>query len=69
MAAHISAQCTPVTELIQSQVNSAQQISRRHSLMEQFSALRYLLRQDISIRNDHAGGSNLTVRYLMRNPG
>ena len=30
-------------------------------MINQLSALYYLLRQDISIRNDHAGTSNLTV--------
>ena len=29
--------------------------------MKQLKALRYLLRQGLSIRNDHAGGSNLTI--------
>jgi hypothetical protein len=58
MTAHILAQSTPVTDLIQSQINNAH-IGRRHSLVKQLSALRYLLRQGISVRNDHSGGSNL----------
>ena len=29
--------------------------------MKQLSALQYLLQQGLSIRNDHSGGSNLTV--------
>ena len=37
------------------------QQNRRQSLLKQLSALRYLLRQGLAIRNDHAGGSNLTV--------
>ena len=34
---------------------------RRQSLIRQLAATRYLLRQGISLCNDHAGGSNLTI--------
>lgn len=34
---------------------------RRESLVKQLACIRYLLRQGISLRNDHAGGSNLTM--------
>ena len=33
----------------------------QQSLLKQLSVLHYLLRQGIAIRNDHAGGSNLSV--------
>ena len=58
--AHVSANSTSVNAMLQSQVNSVQ-ATRRSSLMKQLTALRYLLRQGLSIRNDHAGGSNLSV--------
>ena len=60
IAAHISAKSTPVNAMLRSEVDSIQS-KRRNSLMKQLSALRYLLQQGLSIRNDHSGGSNLTV--------
>ena len=41
------------------------QPSHRCSLVKQISALRYVLRQGLAIRNDHVGGSNLTVLLQM----
>ena len=60
ISAHVSATSIPVSRMLQSQFNGIQ-VSRRNSLMKQLKALRYLLRQGLSIRNDHAGGSNLTI--------
>ena len=56
----MSAKSTPVNAMLRSEVDSIQS-KRRNSLMKQLSALRYLLQQGLSIRNDHSGGSNLTV--------
>ena len=60
IAAHMSAKSTPVNAMLQSEVDNIRS-RRRNSLMKQLSALRYLLQQGLSIRNDHSGGSNLTV--------
>ena len=37
------------------------QSRQRQSLIKQLAALQYLLRQGLSVRNDHSGGSNLSV--------
>ena len=37
------------------------QSQRRNSFMKQLAALRFLLRQALPVRNDNAGGSNLSV--------
>ena len=37
------------------------QADRRKSLLKQLTCILYLLRQGLALRNDHAGGSNLTV--------
>lgn len=37
------------------------QSKQRCTLIKQLAALRYLLRQGLPIRNNHAGGSNLSV--------
>ena len=61
LAANISSsRSTPINEMLIRQVEDAK-TTRRKSLINQLSALRYLLRQGIAIRNDHTGGSNLTV--------
>ena len=57
--AHVS-QKRPINQQLERQLNQTQQ-SRRYSLLKQLSALRYLLRQGLAIRNDHPGGSNLTI--------
>ena len=61
--AHISRK-RPINQQLVKQLNKTQQ-NRRYSLLKQLSALRYLLRQGLAIRNDHAGGSNLTVMLQM----
>ena len=43
------------------QRNNEQLLREVESLLKQLSVLRYLLRQGIAIRNDHAGGSNLSI--------
>ena len=61
VAAHISSsRSTPVNEMLIRQIEDAK-ASRRKSLIKQLSALRFLLRQGIAIRNDHTGGSNIIV--------
>ena len=60
VVAHVSTKSTPINRMLQSQIISTQ-ANRRNSLMKQLSALKYLLRQGLAIRNDHAGGSNLTI--------
>ena len=52
--AHVSANSTSVNAMLQSQVKPQAQATRRTSLMKQLTALQYLLRQGLSIRNDHA---------------
>ena len=59
-AAFIASKSTPVNELILKGLDK-DQARRRRSLLNQLSALRFLLRQGLPVRNDHAGGSNLTV--------
>ena len=59
VAAHISRQI-PINQQLEKQPTKTQQ-NRRCSLLKQISALRYLVRQGLAVRNDHAGGSNLTV--------
>ena len=54
----------PINQQLQKQLTKVQQ-NRRCSLVKQISALRYVLRQGLAIRNDHAGGSNLTVLLQM----
>ena len=63
VAAHISCQM-PINQQLEKQLTKTQQ-NRRYSLLKQLSALRYLVRQGLAIRNDHAGGSNLTVLLQM----
>ncbi len=50
----------PINAQLQNEFAKMQK-TRRNSLVRQVSALRYLLRQGLAVRNDHAGGSNLTV--------
>lgn len=57
--AHVSRK-RPINQLLERQLNQTQH-NRRYSLLKQLSALRYLLRQGLAVRNDHAGGSNLTI--------
>lgn len=54
----------PINEQL---LRDADNTKRKHrqSLLKQLSALRYLLRQGIAIRNDHVGGSNLTIMLQM----
>ena len=59
VAAHISCQ-KPINQQLEKQITGAQQ-KQRHSFLKQLSALRYLLFQGLVIRNDHGGGSNLTL--------
>ena len=54
----------PINQQLQKQLTKVQQ-NRRCSLVKQISALRYVLRQGLAIRNDHSGGSNLTVLLQM----
>ena len=63
VAAHISRQ-KPINQQLEKQITKAQQ-KRRHSFLKQLSALCYLLRQGLAIRNDHGSGSNLTVLLRM----
>ena len=49
-----------VNQLLVKELEQSQS-KQRASLIKQLAALRYLLRQGLSIRNDHSGGSNLTV--------
>ena len=60
VAAHVASKHVPITQQLQTHLNQSQ-VSRRESLIKQISALRYLLRQGLAVRNDHAGGSNLTI--------
>ena len=50
----------PINTQLQNEFAKTQE-RRCCSFLKQISALRYLLRQGLAIRNDHAGGSNLTV--------
>ena len=50
----------PIDQQLQTEAENIRQ-KRQQSLLKQLSALHYLLRQGIAIRNDHAGGSNLSV--------
>ena len=50
----------PIDQQIQTEAENISH-KRQQSLLKQLSALHYLLRQGIAIRNDHAGGSNLSV--------
>lgn len=49
-----------VSVRLQNELNEIQ-TQRRKSFMKQLMCLLYLLRQGLAVRNDHAGGSNLTV--------
>ena len=59
-AAFLAPQSPSVNELLQKGVNQ-EQARRKSSLYKQLLALRYLLRQGLSIRNDHSGSSNMSV--------
>ena len=63
VASHIARQ-TPINQQLEKQLTRMQQ-NRRFSLLKQISALRYLLRQGLAIRNDHAGCSNLKILLQM----
>ena len=60
LVAIIASRNVSVSYLIQQGLHK-EQIQRRESLHKQLAALRFLLQQGLSIRNDDAGGSNLTV--------
>ena len=55
-----TSQCLRVNQLLLKKLEQSQS-KQRASLIKQLAALRYLLRQGLSIRNNHSGGSNLTV--------
>lgn len=55
-----TSQSKQVNQLLLKELEQSQS-KQRCSLIKQLAALRYLLRQGLSIRNDHAGGSNLSV--------
>ena len=55
-----TSQCLQVNQLLVKELEQSQS-KQRASLIKQLAALRYLLRQGLSIRNDHSGGSNLIV--------
>ena len=59
-AAFIASKSTPVNEIILANLKE-NQLQQRSSLMKQLAVLRFLLQQGLFIRNDHAGGSNLSV--------
>ena len=50
----------PVSEQLQREAENTRK-KRRQCLIRQLAAILYLLHQGISLRNDHAGGSNLTI--------
>ncbi len=59
LAAIIASKNVPVTNLIQQSLHK-EQVQRRERLHKQLT-LHFLLHQGVSIRNDHAGGSNIIV--------
>ena len=59
-AAYIAKHQMPTNKQLQSQTSKTQ-AKHRLRLVQQIKGLRYLLCQGMAIRNDHAGGSNLTV--------
>ena len=59
--AHQASQSTSISSLLSSEVRRNQE-KRRNSPI---TALKFLLRQGLTIRNDHSGGSNLTVMLEM----
>lgn len=60
LAAFIASKSTSVDELLLKGLDKDQS-KRRCSLLKQLAALRFLMRQGLPVRNDHTGGSNLTV--------
>jgi len=60
LSAHIMSRATPINELINDHGNITQK-NRRQSFLKQLAGIRFLLCQDISVRNDHSSGSSLTV--------
>ena len=60
MSAHILSGTTLIGELIKGHGDLTQK-NRRQSFLKQLACIRFLLRQGISIRNDHNSGSNLTI--------
>lgn len=59
-----SSQSTSVSSLLSSEMRRNQE-QRKNSLIKQITALKFLLRQGLPIRNDHSGGSNLTLMLEM----
>ena len=59
-AAHVTSKHVTISQQLQTHFNQTQ-VKRRESLIKQISALHYVLCQGLAVRNDHAGGSNLTV--------
>ena len=55
-----SSKKTPVSNLISKSFEN-DQLKHHKSFIKQLAALKFLLRQALPVRNDHAGGSNLTV--------
>ena len=56
----IAASKDPIDQQLLREVENTRK-KHQQSLLKQLSVLHYLLRQGIAIRNDHAGGSNLSV--------
>ena len=55
-----STKSEPVSVQLQKEFNDIRS-KRRSSFLKQLTCLQYLLRQGLALRNDHAGGSNLSV--------
>ena len=60
LSAHIMSSVTPINELLKDCGNLTQK-NRRQSFLNQLAGIRFLVRQGISVRNDHSSGSNLTI--------
>ena len=60
VAAYLASKSSPVNIQLQRGLEN-DQLGHRKSLLNQITCLRYLLRQGLAVRNDHAGGSNLSV--------
>ncbi len=53
LSAHIMSSVTPINELLKDQCNVTQK-NRRQSFLNQLAGIRFLVRQGISVRNDHS---------------
>lgn len=60
LSAYTVSKNVPISLQLQKQLNEASE-KLKQSLFNQLRVLRTLLRQGLSVRNDHTGGSNLTV--------